>query len=214
MAPPRKHDTDRILDAARTLVLRDGPRAASIAAIASESEAPVGTLYHRFGNRDGVLAAAWLRALERFQQRALTASEHPEPLEAAVAMATSQVSFAREQLDDARLLLTLRRDDLLDASPDDGFRARLDALNAPLEMTVARLTKALLQRSDARALDAVTRAVVDLPNSAIRRHARSGQKLPSWLERDLAAAVRGLLRSCQSQHAPEADNNRRRPQRQ
>jgi hypothetical protein len=41
------------------------PRAASVAAIAAASGAPVGTLYHRFGNRNGVLTAAWLRALER-----------------------------------------------------------------------------------------------------------------------------------------------------
>lgn len=73
MAPPRKHETDVILDAARALVLDGGPRAASVAAIAKTSGAPAGTLYHRFGNRDGVLTAAWLRALERFQARALAA---------------------------------------------------------------------------------------------------------------------------------------------
>lgn len=195
MAPPRKHDTDRILDAARTVVLRDGPRAASVAAIARESEAPVGTLYHRFGSRDGVLAAAWLRALEGFQRRALAAAAHPNPLEAAVAMATSQVNFASKQPEDARLLLTLRRDDLLDADPDDGFRARMDAINAPLETTVAELTRALRGRSDAHALDAVTRAVVDLPNAAIRRYTRNGGELPSWLERDVATAARRLLQS-------------------
>ena len=33
LAPPRKHDTDHILDAARALVLRDGPRSTSVAAI-------------------------------------------------------------------------------------------------------------------------------------------------------------------------------------
>lgn len=193
MAPPRKHDTDRILDAARTLVLRDGPRAASVAAIARESEAPVGTLYHRFGSRDAVLAAAWLRALERFQRRALAAAEHPDPLDAATAMASSQVSFAREQPEDARLLLTLRRDDLLDADPDHGFRARLDAINAPLESTLGVLTKALRARVDARAVELVTLAVVDLPNAAIRRHTRDGGKLPSWLEHDVASAARRLL---------------------
>ena len=74
MAPPRKHDTDEILDAARAIVLAAGPRAASVATIARESGAPVGTLYHRFGSRDGLLAAAWLRALERFQHHALAAS--------------------------------------------------------------------------------------------------------------------------------------------
>ena len=57
MAPPRKHDTDTILDAARALALRDGPRAVSVAAIARESGAPIGTLYHRFSSRDGILAA-------------------------------------------------------------------------------------------------------------------------------------------------------------
>jgi AcrR family transcriptional regulator len=193
MAPPRKHDTDRILDAARTLVLRDGPRAASVAAIARESGAPVGTLYHRFGSRDGVLAAAWLRALERFQRRALTAAENSEPLEAAAAMASSQVGFAREHPEDARLLVTLRREDLLDADPDRAFRARLEAINAPLEITLATLTKALRGRADARALDVVTRAVVDLPNAAIRRHTRGDAKLPGWLEADVAEAARRLL---------------------
>ncbi len=193
MAPPRKHDTDRILDAARALVLRDGPRATSVAAIARASEAPVGTLYHRFGNRDGVLAAAWLRALEGFQRRALAAAAHADPLEAAVAMAISPIGFAHEQPEDARLLLTLRRDDLLDADPDDRFRARLRAINAPLETTVAGLAKALRGRADARAVDAITRAVVDLPNAAIRRYARDGGRLPSWLEHDVAEAARRLL---------------------
>jgi AcrR family transcriptional regulator len=193
MAPPRKHDTDRILDSARALVLREGPRAASVDAIARESGAPVGTLYHRFGNRDGVLAAAWLRALERFQLQALAAAEDPDPLEAAVSMAGSQVAFARHQPEDARLLLTLRREDLLDADPDDRFRGRLDEINAPLEATLARLTKALRGRMGRRSSDRVIRAVVDLPNAATRRHGRDGRKLPAWLERDVARDVRQLL---------------------
>ena len=193
MAPPRKHDTDRILDAARTIVLRDGPRAASVAAIARESGAPVGTLYHRFGSRDAVLAAAWLRALQRFQASALAAAAEDDPLEAAVAMAVSQLSFAREQPADARLLLTLRRDDLLDATPDDSFRARLDAINAPLETRLKELARGLRGQKDARALDAVTRAVVDLPNAAVRRYTRDGGRPPTWLEHDIAVAARKLL---------------------
>lgn len=195
MAPPRKHDTDRILDAARALVLRDGPRATSVAAIAHESQAPIGTLYHRFGNRDGLLAAAWLRALEHFQRRALAAAENPDPLLAAVSMASSQVGFAREQPEDARLLLTVRRDDLLDADPGDEFRTQLDAINAPLAATLTKLTRALRGRAGARATDEVTRAVVDLPNAAVRRHMRDSDALPSWLEHDVATAARRLLQS-------------------
>jgi AcrR family transcriptional regulator len=195
VAPPRKHDTDEILDAARTLVLRDGPRAASVAAIAKESGAPVGTLYHRFGSRDGVLAAAWLRAVERFQQRALEAATEPDPLDAAVAMATTAIRFARAQPDDVALLLAIRRGDLLDADPGDSFRAQLNAINAPLDAALARLARELRGRADARSLDAVTRAVVDLPGAAVRRHLRSDRKFPGWLEADVAAATRALLSS-------------------
>lgn len=194
MAPPRKHDTDVILDAARSLVLAEGPRATSVAAIAAASGAPVGTLYHRFGNRDGVLAAAWLRALERFQSRARAAAEDPDPLEAGVAMARSTVSFARDLPDDARLLLSLRPSDLLDGSPGEEFAARLTTMNAPLIAEVARVARELSGDDDARRVDAVARAVVDLPYAAVRRHAGS-KALPTWLEDDIADAARVLLHS-------------------
>ena len=195
MAPPRKHDSDEILDAARALVLADGPRAASVAAISRASGAPVGTLYHRFGNRDGVLAATWLRALERFQAIALAGdAPHPDdPLEAGVAMAGASLAFAATHPDDARLLLAVRRDDLLDGAPEP-LRARLDAINAPLEAAIVRITRALHGRADARNLDRVTRAVVDLPTAAVRRHARGdGKPLPRWLTADVTDAARTLL---------------------
>src|SRR5918995_5253681 len=132
MAPPTKHASDRILDAARTLALTDGPRAVSVAAIADASGAPAGTLYHRFGSRDGILRAAWLRALEGFQARWLQAARDPEPVRAGVGMATSVVAFARAHPDDARLLLTLRPQDLLDTRPDAELRELQRAMNAPL----------------------------------------------------------------------------------
>src|ERR1700761_2797504 len=117
MAPPRKHGTDVILDAARALVLDGGPRAASVAAIAQASGAPAGTLYHRFGNRNGILAAAWLRALERFQARAMAADADTPP-EPPITMAVPAIGFARQLPEDARLLLTIRPSDLLDGEPD------------------------------------------------------------------------------------------------
>ena len=66
-----------------------------MAAIAKVSGAPAGTLYHRFGNRNGVVTAAWLRALERFQGRVL-ATAAGDPTDEAVAMAVAAVGFARD----------------------------------------------------------------------------------------------------------------------
>ena len=197
MAPPRKHETDVILDAARALVLGGGPRAASVAAIAKASGAPAGTLYHRFGNRDGILTAAWLRALERFQARALAAGgETPADtaLETAVAMAVAAVSFARELPDDARLLLTIRPTDLLDDEPDAAFRETLAAMNAPLTERIAILARQLYGNTAPRSLDAVARAVADLPYAVVRRHAHD-DPMPAWLEDDVAASALAALRA-------------------
>jgi AcrR family transcriptional regulator len=192
MAPPRKHETDVILDAARALVLTDGPRAASIASIAKVSGAPAGTLYHRFGNRDGILAAAWLRALDRFQAQAM-AAEADSALDGAVAMAVSVIGFARELPEDARLLLLIRPDDLLDGDADvAGLREAIDTRNAPLRARLVEFARALYGSADARSLDAVSRAVVDLPYAVVRRHAHR-ERLPSWLEDDVAASVRAVL---------------------
>jgi AcrR family transcriptional regulator len=197
MAPPRKHETDVILDAARALVLEGGPRAASVAAIAKSSGAPAGTLYHRFGNRDGILTAAWLRALDRFQSRAMAASEpNPadSPAETAVAMAVAAISFARELPQDARLLLTIRPGDLLDEEPDAQFQETVAAMNAPLTQRVRVLARQLYGRKDSRSVDAVARAVADLPYAVVRRHAHD-EPMPSWLEADVAVSVRAMLDS-------------------
>jgi AcrR family transcriptional regulator len=194
MAPPRKHDTDRILDAALELVLSDGPRAASVTAIADRSGAPVGTLYHRFGNRDALLAAVWLRALERFQTMALaSAHRHADPVERGVAMAGATIEFLRRHQRDAQLLLAVRRDDLLDAAPDRKLSARIEAMNEPLIAELREIARGVHGRADKRTLAAVTRAVVDLPYSAVRRHA-ADPTIPRWLAGDIASDVRMLLR--------------------
>jgi AcrR family transcriptional regulator len=182
-----------ILDAARALVLAGGPRAASVAAIAKSSGAPPGTLYHRFGNRDGILTAVWLRALERFQARAM-AAEADAPTETAVAMAVAAISFARELPEDARLLLTIRPADLLDGEPDTSFKETLAAMNAPLNKRLGALARQLYGSNDARSVDAVTRAVADLPYAVVRRHAHD-ERMPYWLEADVAASARAVLQS-------------------
>jgi AcrR family transcriptional regulator len=182
-----------ILDAARALVLDGGPRAASVAAIAKASGAPAGTLYHRFGNRDGILTAAWLRALKRFQTRAL-AADGDTPADTAVAMAVAAVGFARDLPDDARLLLTIRPGDLLDDEPDAAFQQTLAAMNAPLTQRVAVLARQLYGNNQPRSVDAVARAVADLPYAVVRRHARD-DPMPAWLEKDVAASARAVLQS-------------------
>ena len=109
-------------------------------------------------------------------------------------MAVAAIGFARELPADARLLLTIRPGDLFDGEPDAAFRDTLAAMNAPLIERVRELAEGLYGSSDPRALDAVNRAVADLPYAVVRRHARD-EPIPDWLEADVAASARAVLKS-------------------
>jgi hypothetical protein len=98
-------------------------------------------------------------------------------------MAVCVVTFARERPEDARLLLNLRRRDLLDAEGD------ASDLNWPVTELVSRLAQRLYGNAGDRERERVLRALVDLPYAAVRRH---GQLSP-WLEEAIAAAARTLL---------------------
>lgn len=200
MARPATHDPGAILDAARTLVLEGGPRGAGVAAIAGASGAPVGTLYHRFGTRDALLAAVWLRALTRFRDDYLAAGRAEDdavgdPVRAAGAMAASVVAFARRWPDDAQLLMRTTLADLLDAPPAAAVLAAQEAVNAPLDAALRELARRLYGRATARHVDRVRLAVVDLPAGALRRWARRGDAPPGWAEDEVAAAAAGVLRA-------------------
>jgi AcrR family transcriptional regulator len=182
---PRSHSLDVVLDAAREIVLRDGARAATVAAIARASGAPSGSLYHAFGSRDALLAAAWERAARRSQAAWVVAARGPEPVEAGVAMALSLLAFAREQREDCRLLLGMRVEDLVDGPAPD-----LEAVNAPVVETVAALARRL---GGPAARERVVLATVDLPYGAIRRRLLGGKPPPHALDGPVAAAARAVL---------------------
>src|SRR5687768_955218 len=103
--------------AARDLVLVAGARALTVDAIAAASGAPVGSIYHRFGSLDGLLAEMWTGAVRRFQGAFLAAfDDDAAPSDVAVSAAVSMYEFAREHPGDARLLAALRGEDLFAAA--------------------------------------------------------------------------------------------------
>ncbi|HEY7934811.1 MAG TPA: TetR/AcrR family transcriptional regulator [Solirubrobacteraceae bacterium] len=195
MARSVVHQAEDILDATRDLLLSRGTRAASIAAIAKASGAPVGSLYHRFGSRDALLAEVWLRALSRFHSHFFAAAEQDDPALAAAAMAAAVITFAREHPSDSRVLMTVRSRDLFDHQPAQALRARREAMNAQLDAVIRELASSRYGRADRRAIERVRFAVVDLPAAALRRHTDTATALPEWLESEVSSAATGILTS-------------------
>ncbi len=100
-----EHDEseDQILDAARQLVAEHGEGSFRISDLVERSGRSVGSIYHFFGNREGVLEAVWLAELasawavdaERLQELA-GAIDSPEDLDRMIEL------LARELHDPAR----------------------------------------------------------------------------------------------------------------
>ena len=195
MGRPPQYTTDQILDAARDLVLEAGARAATVDGIVAAIGAPKGSIYHRFDTFDDLLGQMWLRAVRRSQDRWLSALDADDPTEAAVAAALSVHDFAREEPGDARLLASLRREDLVGRVTDDGLRDALLTANAGLGATTRALARRLYGRTTRAGVERVMFATLDLPVGAVRRHLVTGSALPRTLRPQLEAAVRAALQA-------------------
>ena len=182
-----------MLDAACSLLLERGARAATTEAIAEASGAPVGSIYHRFGSLDNLVGRLWLRAVYRSQASFVAAAELPDAADAAVAAALSIFDFCREHPADARLLASFGRRDLIGATPTGPIADELAELNRPVERTVVALAKRLYGNRSRMACNRVMLVAFDLPFSAVHRHLVEGTKFPAGLRRDLEIAVRAVV---------------------
>jgi AcrR family transcriptional regulator len=201
MPRPAIHSVDDILNAARELVIDGGPRAATIDRIVARSGAPKGSVYHRFATVSDLLAAMWIRAVERSQSRFIDAVERADAEEAAVAAALSLVEFASENPADARLLASVRREDLAGTVTDPQLARSLEDVNTRLGPPLAGLARRLYGRASKSALERTLFATVDLPLGAIRRHLLSGSRFPTTLRAQLEAAVLASLQAQGDQSA-------------
>jgi AcrR family transcriptional regulator len=200
---PAIHKADDVLDAARDLVIEAGPRTVGIRAIGERSGAPSGSLYHRFGSREELLARAWLRAVERFQQGFLRALAAPDPRDAALEAVAWAVEFALASPADTQLLLEHSRLALLQGEPREPIAEALARINDPIVSAVRCLAIDLYGSDAPEAMERVTYAVIDLPIAVLRRHLSAGT-LTDRTVPSLQSAVSALLASAENCRPAEA----------
>ncbi|MEO3889471.1 TetR/AcrR family transcriptional regulator [Nonomuraea sp. B5E05] len=183
MGRPAKFSHDQILDAALAIAAESGPGAPTMAAIAARLGGPTGSLYHRFGSRDLLIARLWLRTVRRFQDgfvRALAAGD-------AEAAALHVPRWCREHPAEAALLLLHRREDLAARWPAE--------LGQDLDQCDARVAVTL---DDFAARSGVDRdrllfAVVDVPYGAVRRHLLGHRAPPPSVDELIVSVCRAVL---------------------
>lgn len=191
MGRPARHDADRLLDAAVALVTASGPRAVTMAAVARTAGAPSGSVYHRFPDQPALLAALWLRTVQRFQAGFLAAVAEEPPHRAAADAARHVVDWSRQNPAEARVLL-VGAHEFAESEWAEQARERTQAANAEVERAMRSLARRL-GRSRKSEVARVVLAVVDLPYAVVRRYLSQGAAIPEREGDVVAEAVRDLL---------------------
>lgn len=199
---PRVYDLDTVLDAVEALAAAHGPAAVTIRAVASTAGVSNGALYHSFSSRSELMGRAWLRAGTRFLATQREAVGTAAGVEAVVAAAQAPGVFAERHPESARLVLTVRREEILGSELSGGLTAELLGLDTLLVAVMSELAEQLWGRRDAAAVDTITTCIVDLPTAILLSRSRLHDPTA---RAQLGAAVRAVL-----DHGPAPRKERQR----
>lgn len=199
---PRIHSVDDLLDATERIAVQDGPAAVTVRAVSQATGVSNGAIYHAFGSRGGMVGRAWLRAAQRFldMQRAAVdgafdafdagESKAAAAVNAVVAAADTPAVFSERYPESSRLVLSVRREDVLGPDvPEDVSRA-MAAVDSVLVGLFIRLSQALWDREDGRAVQVIEDCIVGLPSGLLLRGRRPAD---AATRSRLEAAVRAIL---------------------
>lgn len=146
----------------------------------------IGSLYHRYGSREALLARAWLDAVLAFQARFLGELERDTP-DAGECTAIATPRFCREEPARARLLICCRREQLMPDQAPTALRAELDAAN---KATYSRIAK--FAEKNGYGLDACHLGLVAYPVGAVRLYLPK-RAVPEIVDDHVAAAFRSAV---------------------
>ncbi|GAA4133638.1 TetR/AcrR family transcriptional regulator [Actinomadura keratinilytica] len=191
MGRPPRHDADRLLDAAADLVAASGPRSVTVAAVARTAGAPSGSVYHRFPGLPALLAALWVRTVERYQEGLYDALRLDPPGRAVIAASRHTLVWSREHPRDARILLYSPADfDEPNWPPET--RERLRAANRRV-LAEVRALGGRMGLDTPEGLERLYQIVADLPLAVARRHLSASGTVPGCAETMLVANLEALL---------------------
>jgi len=200
MGRTSKFTQDELLDAALKVIVDDGLAATTIAAISSQLQAPVGSIYHRFRSRDLLLARLWIRSIKRFQEGFLIAlAERDDLVAAGTNAALHVVRWSRDHADEARVMLLYRREDLAAKWPAE-LGDEITQLNANVESAVARFADEHFGNADTETVSRAVFCLIDIPYAATRHALLAGAPPAPYIDELVTTAASAILNSTRADH--------------
>ncbi|WP_323762374.1 TetR/AcrR family transcriptional regulator [Maricaulis sp.] len=184
MGRPSSFLDDTVFAAVANCLVEQGE--VRLQAVTATAGVSTGSIYHRFGSREGLMAAAWLDAVEAFQERFLVALA-AGTREAGLAAALATPAFCREEVARALILTMGRRAEMMSDKAPAEMRARLDQINGQGKAGLERF--AFEQRLP---LQRVRLALIGVPLGAVRLYLPD-KAVPEGVDDDIRLAVSALL---------------------
>jgi AcrR family transcriptional regulator len=170
---------EQFIDAALKIASDHGPAAVTIAAVAEEVGAPVGSVYHRFLSRDVLMAEVWLQVVTSFQQEFIKALDNDYGLQAALHTPRWVLQHPAE----ARILLLFRREELVSGAWPEELRVDVMQVKKQLDDAIQGYTKRNFGGANKAVLGRTIFALIEVPYAAVLRYIRQGKKPPKLVEK-------------------------------
>ena len=183
-------NNEQFIDAALKIAAAQGPAAVTIAAVAGEIGAPVGSVYHRFLSRDVLMAEVWLRVAASFQDEFLYTLEQGEGIEAAL----HTPRWVRQHSAEARILLLYRREELVAGSWPEEMKERALGISCRLDAGITEFAARTFGKAGREEINQTIFAIIDVPYAAVLRYIRQGKKPPRAVEEYITKVFNAIMR--------------------
>lgn len=194
MARPQFTSPD-FLEAARALACEHGPAAVTVGAVIERLGAPAGSFYYRFASRDLLLGELWLKTVLAFQEGFMAAIKVGDGLAAAL----HTPAWARENLDDACLLLLYRRSDFVHGDWPETLRSGVISQEKSFKAAVMQFAQTTLGSDSPDTLRRVRFALVEVPLAAVRMHLECREAPPPIADELIRQTYEAVITRCLGQ---------------
>lgn len=173
-----------------------GEGAVTFRSLVKETGVSIGSLYHRFDSREGLLAETWADALTSFQRRFLAALEDDDE-DAGVNAALATPRFCRAEPERAALLACCRASEFLSAATPSAIRDCINDGNDEVQRTVRRYASRV-----GLSLQACRMGLMAFPLGAVRAYLPN-RVVPHSVDRYVSAAFRAIEAADRKLDAPK-----------
>jgi AcrR family transcriptional regulator len=177
------------LAAARSEAWANGPGTVTVDSVIRRLHAPRGSFYHRYASRDVLLGELWLATVLSFQEGFVTAIDAGDGLAAAL----HTPRWAREHLEDARLLLIYSRHDFVEGAwpltLQEGVRFQGERIHACVKRFAQQTFGSASQAHQRRAMF----VLCELPVAAVKGYLERRERPPALVDELVSLSYHAIV---------------------